>query len=418
MRQILAVPLLISLLFAKSFAGQVEVLHYWTSGGEAAALEVLKEQMAKSSHQWLDFEVAGGGGENANQQLQARVLKGDPPTAALIKGLDIQRWARLGFLANLNDLADEQNWANILPTEVANVMKHKGNFVAVPVNVHRVNWLWANSRILNQLNITPPTNWQEFDAAAQKIASAGYQVIALGDQDWQHATLFETLALSVGGPEFYSEVFADHTFNAKNSKILAQVFDRYYQVLQYANLNAVTEWTDATESVISGEAAFQVMGDWAKGEFTNANKQPNNDYFCLPVPGTQEMFLFNIDSFAMFKLKKTKPEDQIAQTALASNIMGEPFQEAFNLNKGSIPVRTDMSLNRFDYCSKFSMNEFLSSSEKGTLLPSIAHGMATTGTIQGYFLERIGELTRNPVSPEKAAKELVKAIRYGQYIIR
>jgi glucose/mannose transport system substrate-binding protein len=98
--------------------------------------------------------------------------------------------------------------------------------------------------------------------------------------------------------------------------------------------------------------------------------------------------------------------------------MGEPFQKAFNLNKGSIPVRTDMSMSGFDFCSQYSMSEFLASSDSKTLLPSIAHGMATTGTIQGYFYERLGELTRSPVAPDKAAKEIIKAIRYGQYIIK
>lgn len=418
MRHYIAPILLSCFALNLANAGQVQVLHYWTSGGEAAALEVLKEQMTADGHEWLDFKVEGGGGGNANAELQSHVLRGDPPTAALIKGLDIQRWARLGFLANLDDLAEQQGWAKLLPSEVANVMQHNGQFVAVPVNVHRVNWLWANKSILDELNIVAPKTWQEFDRAAEKIKAAGYQVIAQGNQDWQHATLFETIALSVGGPRFYKDAFVDHTFNTKNNKIMAQVFERYYKVLSYVDLNWVDEWPDATANVIEGEAAFQVMGDWAKGEFTKADKQPNQDYFCLPVPGTQNMFLFNIDSFAMFNLKKSNSDDKRAQQALARNIMGEPFQSAFNLSKGSIPVRTDMSMASFDFCSQYSMSEFLSASESQTLLPSIAHGMATTGTVQGYFLERLGELTRTPLEPARAAKELTKAIRYGQYIIR
>lgn len=418
MRNVIAPILLSFFALNVTHAGQVEVLHYWTSGGEAAALDVLKKQMASDGHEWLDFEVEGGGGGNANAELQSHVISGEPPTAALIKGLDIQRWARLGFLANLDEIAEQQNWSSLLPSKVIDVMQHNGHYVAVPVNVHRVNWLWANKSILDELNITAPKNWQEFDSAADKIKAAGYQVIAQGNQDWQHATLFETIALSVGGPEFYQEAFVEHTLNTRTNKIMAQVFERYYKVLSYSDLNWVDEWPDATAKVIKGEAAFQVMGDWAKGEFTKANKQPNQDYYCLPVPETQDMFLFNIDSFAMFNLKKSSKDDQIAQQALARNIMGEPFQKAFNLSKGSIPVRTDMSMADFDVCSQYSMSEFLASSDNQTLLPSIAHGMATTGTVQGFFLERLGELTRTPVDPERAAKELTKAIRYGQYIIR
>ena len=75
-------------------AGDVEVLHWWTSGGEAKAAAELKSSMQKKGHTWKDFAVAGGGGDAAMTVLKSRVVSGNAPAAAQIKGPSIQEWAR------------------------------------------------------------------------------------------------------------------------------------------------------------------------------------------------------------------------------------------------------------------------------------------------------------------------------------
>ena len=133
-----------------AFAGEVEVLHYWTSGGEAKSAAELKKIMQAKGHVWKDFAVAGGGGDNAATVLKSRVVSGNPPSAAQIKGPAIQEWASEGVLANLDAVAKAEKWDTLLPGVVANVMKHKGTYVAAPVNVHRVNWVWANPEVLKK----------------------------------------------------------------------------------------------------------------------------------------------------------------------------------------------------------------------------------------------------------------------------
>jgi len=419
MRKIFALLVTLCSLATMARAGEVEVLHYWTSGGEAAALDVLKRQMADDGHLWQDFVIAGGGGANAMAELQSRVLKAMPPTAAQIKGLDIQRWARLGFLANLNDIAQADEWDKKLPEVVANAMKHKDKYVAVPVNVHRTNWLWVNKPLLDSLNLSVPQTWDEFDRAAAVIQQAGYQVIAQGNQAWQHATLFEVVALSIGGPDYYRRAFVRHEFSAMKSTTTEAVFKRYYSLLAWMDLNTVDlEWSQATQEVIDGRAAFQFMGDWAKGEFIKAGKVANRDYMCVAVPGTAKQFIFNIDSFAIFNLRDNNSANLEAQRDLVKNVMSKSFQRTFNLNKGSIPARTDLSAEGFDLCAKYSMSEFLIANEQQALLPSIAHGMATSGTIRSYFYEQINALTAKPLSPKESSAALAKAIRYGQYILK
>ena len=181
-------------------AGEVEVLHYWTSGGEAKSVAELKDMMGKRGHTWKDFSVTGGGGQNAMAVLKQRVLAGNAPAAANIKGPAIQEWAELNVLTSLDAMASFEKWDEALPKVVADQMKYKGRYVAVPVNVHRVNWLWANSAVLKKAGVAAlPKTYDEFFAAADKIKAAGFIPVAHGGQDWQDFTVFESVVLGVGG---------------------------------------------------------------------------------------------------------------------------------------------------------------------------------------------------------------------------
>ena len=163
-----------------AMATEVEVLHYWTSGGEAKSAAELKKLMEAKGVSWKDFAVAGGGGENAMTALKARVIAGSAPTAAQIKGPSIQEWGKEGVLANIDAAAKDGKWDASLPKVVSDVMKYKGHYVAVPVNVHRVNWLWVNPEVLKKAGATAPTNFDEFFVAADKIKKAGLIAIAHG----------------------------------------------------------------------------------------------------------------------------------------------------------------------------------------------------------------------------------------------
>ena len=130
-------------------AGEVEVLHWWTSGGEAKSIAVLKEMVQDAGHTWVDSAIAGGGGDSAMTVLRSRAVSGNPPGSAQIKGPAIQEWGDLGFLADLTDVAKANNWDGVLPPVVSDVMKHNGVYVAAPVNVHRVNWMWTNKKVFD-----------------------------------------------------------------------------------------------------------------------------------------------------------------------------------------------------------------------------------------------------------------------------
>jgi glucose/mannose transport system substrate-binding protein len=394
-------------------AAEVEVLHWWTSGGEARSVAELKAILEAKGYKWKDFAVAGGGGENAMTVLKSRVVSGKPPTAAQVKGPGIQEWGAEGVLANLDDTAKNGKWDSLLPPVVSNVMKYQGHYVAVPVNVHRVNWMWVNPEVFKKAAAKVPNNWEEFVVAADKIQKAGLIAVAHGGQPWQDATLFESIALGVGGPEWYRKAFVDLDPKALNSPQMEKSFATLRQVQKYIDKDAANrDWNLATAMVINGKAAMQFMGDWAKGEFTAAKKVAGKDYICMPAPGTKGAFTFNIDSFIMFQQKD--PDAQKAQAALAASIMEPQFQEVFNLNKGSIPVRMGMDMSKFDQCAKESAADFAAAAKSGGLVPSWAHEMAMPPANKGAMFDVVTAFMNTPgMTPKQAAERMAAAGKRG-----
>jgi glucose/mannose transport system substrate-binding protein len=359
--------------------GTVEVVHWWTSGGEKAAVDVLKAQVEKDGFTWKDGAVAGGGGATAMTVLKSRAVAGNPPGVAQIKGPDIQEWASTGLLDTdvLKSVAKDEKWDSLLDKKVSDTVKYDGDYVAVPVNIHRVNWLWINPAVFKKAGIEkPPTTLEEFYAAGDKLKAAGFIALAHGGQPWQDSTVFEDVVLSVMGPDGFKKAFVDLDNSTLTGPDMVKAF---------------TEWT----------AAKKVAG---------------KDYECVAFPGTSNAFTYNIDSLAVFKQKDKGTA--AGQQDIAKVTLSESFQKVFNINKGSIPVRNDMlekiatnSEPGFDACAEASAKDFLADSKTGGLQPSMAHNMATTLAVQGAIFDVVTNYINDPkADPADAAKKLGSAI--------
>jgi glucose/mannose transport system substrate-binding protein len=387
----------------------VEVLHWWTSGGEAAALNVLKGNLEKQGVKWNDMPVAGGGGEAANTAVRARVTAGNPPTAVQLLGFDITDWAKQGVLADLNPVATKEGWDKVVPTALQAFSKYDGKWIAAPVNVHSTNWVWANKEVLEKSGVTTmPTNFDEFIAAAQKVQKAGFIGLAHGGQPWQDATLFDSVVLATGGIDFYKKAFIQKDKAALGSATMLKSFDRMTQLHSLVDKDfSNRDWNLAAAMVISGKAGFEMMGDWAKGEFLNAKKKPGVDFLCMRFPGTQGMVSFNSDQFAMFKVGGDKAA---AQLKMASAVMDPAFQSAFNVVKGSVPARTDVPNTAFDDCGKKGMKDLAEANANGTLVGSMAHGHAVPAAIKNAFYDVITRHFNGQIDSKTAVKEMVAAV--------
>jgi glucose/mannose transport system substrate-binding protein len=386
----------------------VEVLHWWTSGGEAAALNVLKQNLEKEGVTWQDMPVAGGGGEQAMTAVRARVTAGNPPTAVQMLGFDITDWAKQGVVADLNELAAKEGWDSVVPAALQAFSKYDGKWVAAPVNVHSTNWVWANKKVFDDLGIAQPTNWDELIAALDKIKGAGLTAVAHGGQPWQDATIFDAVVMSTGGPEFYKKAFIDLDPAALNSDTMVQAFDRMAKLRTYVDDNfSGRDWNLASAMVIEGKAGVQFMGDWAKGEFLNAGKVPGQDFLCFRFPGTQGDVTFNSDQFVMFKVGDDR---RAAQDKLASAIMAPAFQVAFNKVKGSVPARTDVDGSELDACGQQGMKDLAEASKNGTLFGSMAHGHAAPAAVKVATYDVITAHFNGEMDSKAAAEELAKAV--------
>ena len=391
-----------------AFAGpEAEVLHWWTSGGEAKSVAVLQKEFSENGGKWTDMPVAGGGGDAAMTALRARVLSGNAPTAVQLKGPSIQEWYEEGALADISSVAESNGWAKVLPASIASHMKCEGKWCAAPVNVHRIDWIWANADVLASAGVGMPRTWDEFNETAEKLKAKGIIPLAHGGQAWQDATVFEAVALGIGGANFFKKAFVELDEATLKSDTMIKVFDQMRTLRGYVDDNfSGRDWNLATAMVMNGEAAFQIMGDWAKGEFLAAGKKPGKDFLCSSTPG--EGFLYNVDSFAMFGVKGSDKE--AGQMLLAKLIVGKNFQKVFNLNKGSIPARVDVALDDFDQCAHVSAADMNASSTGGTLLPSYAHGMALRGAQAGAITDVVTAHFNSDMSSSEAVSMLVKAV--------
>ena len=401
-----------ALATAPAFAQQsVEVLHWWTAGGEAAALNVLKGTLEKQGVKWNDMPVAGGGGEAAMTAVRARVTADNPPTAVQMLGFDISDWGKQGVVADMNALASKEGWDKSVPMALQKFSKYNGKWIAAPVNIHSTNWIWANKEVLAKAGVTSePKNFDEFIAAAEKVQKAGFIAIAHGGQPWQDATVFDSVVLSTGGLEYYKKAFIDLDQKALNSATTEKVFKRMGQIRKLVDKDfSGRDWNVASGMVISGKAGLQIMGDWAKGEFINAKKVPGKDFACYRFPGTQGNVAFNADQFVMFKLADTNKS--AAQMKLAADIMDPAFQSAFNVVKGSAPARMDVPDTAFDDCGKKAIKDVAEANKANTLVGSIAHGHAVPASIKNAFYDVITRHFNGQIDDKKAVAELAAAAK-------
>ena len=408
MKKILSILACLSVGAACAQQQNVEVLHFWTSGGEAAALNVLKSNLDKKNIKWNDMPVAGGGGEASMTALRSRVTSGNPPAAVLLMGYDLTDWAKMGVLADLNPLAQKEDWDKVVPAAVQKFTKYEGKWIAAPLAIHSINWVWANKSVLEKSGVVgEPKTWDEFIAAAEKVQKAGFIAIAHGGQPWQEATVFDSVVLATGGVDFYRKAFIELDPKALGSATMEKVFQRMGQIRKLVDKDfSGRDWNVAAGMVISGKAGFEIMGDWAKGEFTNAKKQPGTDYLCFPVPGTQGTVSFLSNQFAYFKVNADKAA---AQSLMASASLDPAVQSGFNVLKGAVPARSDVSDSAFDACGKRAMKEIALASKNNTLVGSMAHGHASPTAVKNAFYDVITRHFNGQLDDKKAVTAMVQA---------
>ena len=388
----------------------VEVMHFWTSGGEATALSAVRDKVVADGVAWRDAPVAGGGGDAAKTALQARIASGNPPAAMLILGQNIIDWANEGLLGNVDAIAAADGWDKALPQAVQAFTKVGGHWVSVPTNVHRTDMIWASKAAFDKIGAPYPTTWEELNALAPKFAAAGIIPLAHGGQPWQEAYMFEAVAAGVGGADFYRKALVELDDATLRGPQMVAVFDELAALRAMVDKNAPgRDWNLASAMVINGQAAMQIMGDWAKGEFTSAGKVAGADYACIPVPKARgDAFVYLVNSLSLFT--QTDPDLVKGQQVLARAIMDKGVQIAFNKAKGAIPARSDVDLSGLDACAQATAKAFATNDAAGTAVPTFAGTHAANAAVGGAATDVITDFFNSDMTAAAAATALADAI--------
>ncbi|SIR04815.1 carbohydrate ABC transporter substrate-binding protein, CUT1 family [Rhizobium sp. RU35A] len=336
---------------AHAGAADLEVTHWWTSGGEAAAVKELAKAFDATGNKWVDGAIAGSGG-TARPIMISRITGGDPMGATQFNhGRQAQELVEAGLMRDLSDVAAKGKWKEIIkPASLLDSCTIDGKIYCAPVNIHSWQWLWLSNAAFKKAGVDVPKNWNEFVAAGPALQKAGIQPLAIGGQPWQATGAFDTLIISLGGKDLYMKVFKDKDAKAAAGPEVAKIFKAADDARKMAQGTNVQDWNQATNMVITGKAAGQIMGDWAQGEFQLAGQKAGTDYTCLPGLGLNQYLTAGGDAFYFPKLKdaaKSKAQDVLAET-----IVDPKVQVAFNLKKGSLPIRGDVDLSAANDCMK------------------------------------------------------------------
>ena len=334
-----------------AMATELEVTHWWTSGGEAAAVAELAKAFDASGDKWVDGAIAGGGG-TARPIMISRITGGDPMGATQFNhGQQALELVEAGLMLDLTDVAEANHWKDVVyPPSLLDACTVDGKIYCAPVNIHSPEWLWLNNKVYTDLGLPVPTNWNEFVATAPQVEAAGKIPLALGNQPWQSNLAFGAMQIAVAGLDAWKAVNVDKNMDVAAGPEYAKVFQAAADARKLAAKSTVQDWNQATNLVITGEAAGQIMGDWAQGEFQVAGKVAGVDYTCLPGLGLNEYISTGGDAFYFPKLDD--PEKEAAQKRLAAQLVSPEVQVAFNLKKGSLPIRGDVDLAAANDCMK------------------------------------------------------------------
>ena len=366
--------------------GELEIAHWWTAGGEKDAIEALIEGFEEEH----DYEVnnnptPGGAGSALEAEIRNRVIDGNPPSTFQIwPGQALTPYTDEDLLEDIGDSVwdDEMREAYLEgPREAA---QPEGEFVAVPINIHRLNNLFYNVGVVEEAGVDPegietPEDLVEALAAVDDAGAVG--MAHQTGEPWSTLQLWEGVLLGQD-EEAYTQ-FIEGEVEAVEQQV-RESLEIVVEYSEYFNEDASSvAWDEANGRVINGDAAFIHQGDWAAGQYESQDDfEFEADWDQVPFPGTDGLYQIVMDSF-VFPTENPSPE---ATEAFLSYAGTADAQQRFNIPKGSIPPRTDVPTEEF---TPFLQRQATDFEESESQPPQIAHGLAVPpeqhSDIEGVF---------------------------------
>jgi glucose/mannose transport system substrate-binding protein len=353
--------------------GDVGVFTWWAAGSEKKGLDAL-EALFKEKYpndKFVNLAVAGGAGSNAKAKLASDLQNNQPPDSFQgHAGAELADYIDADQIEPVNDVITALGGESVFPKNLLDRLTVDGKIYSVPSNIHRANVVWANVAVLKKAGVNqPPKDIKSWIADMDKVKASGVSTPLSVSGTWTQVQLFENVLIADLGADKYNGLFTGDT-KWDSAEVKAAAAD-YKKLLTYTNTASDgDDWPVATDMVIDGKAAYNVMGDWAVAEFNDKGKKQDQDWTWFPTPGTDGVFDFLADSFTLPKGAKN-PAGTKDWLMLIGSAEG---QKAFNLAKGSIPARTDVPASDFPAYQQAAMKAF----KDNKIVSSIAHGAAVS----------------------------------------
>jgi len=392
---------------------KTNMLHQWADGSDAVSISKLGEMFTAAGGEWEQTSIAGHTA-NTLAKLRSDVVAGNAPPAVQLKGPEIAEWNATGGTADLTDLATKEGWDKLVAPELLPVMKPTGKWVAAPMNIHRINWIWGSTKALTAAGITDmPKTWAEFNADCEKLIAKKLVCLAHYSADWTDTTTFEVVVFGQN-IDLFRKAFVEGDTKAMRSPEMVKAFDQFrLMVSKYMDpAIAGRDYDGMNGMFFQGQAGFLIMGDWELGMLKAANMEPGKDFKCAQAPTDwgKPGFILNSDSIVFFKQKD--PDYIAGQQLLAHLILSPQFQTVFNQTKGSIPARLDVDLSKgFSPCQQLSQKDLQASVAAKTLVRSMAHNMTILQKYRGAIMELVTAFVNDPkMSSKDAANKMADAV--------
>lgn len=353
---------------ASVMAADLEVTHWWTSAGEAAAVaEFARVFEETTGNKWVDSALAGSG-TGANPVIISRIIGGDPMGATQMNtGRDAEELIQAGLIRDLTPIVEEMGGLDFyVDQSLLEPCTYDGKIYCLPVNIHSWDWLWLSTKAYEKIGQPVPKDWNEYVASWPALEAADILPFGLAT-GWPFSGIPGVLMSGIGGSDLVLAINRDKDADAVRGpefRKVAEALDSLRKVISPETM--VPSFGDVGNQLLQGTAAGNIHGDWLQGDLQVAGGVPGKDYECLPALGLGDQLTGGGDSFYFPVLPEGTDQAVIdAQTALAKVLISPEAQLAFNLKKGSMPIRTDIDLAGANAC----MQKALKLLDNG-LLPS------------------------------------------------
>ena len=357
----------------------------------------------------INATVTGGSGINAKAVLKTRMLGGNPPDSFQVHAGQelIGTWVKADRMEDLTPLFEKEGWMEAFPKGVIKQIGTDKGIWSVPVTVHRSNVLWYIPENLKKWGVEAPKTWDDFLAIAPKLKEKGIVPLALAT-NWTANHLWESVAVAAVGADNYDKLWSGElSFDSPEGQKIWELFGK---VLEYTNPDASSlSWQQATDMVVDGRAAFNIMGDWAAGYMAQTKKlAPKTGFGWQASPGTDGVFIFLSDSFG---LPKNSPHRDNA-LAWLSMLGSKEGSDTFNPLKGSISPRLDSDMSKYNVYAQSAAADF----GKDRIVGSLAHGVVANEGFMNDFASVMEMFlkTHNPAMVAKATQQIAKKNGIGK----